>query len=111
MHFESPKVTSGLKGLLGSLALGLLLAGPALASNANGEAVLEAKHSETMSLQLEDVLIRITDDTRIYDGDGKRISFAQIPDPHEVTTTVEYSGSSIVGGVIASQLVVEVAPH
>ena len=111
MKCETTRPASGWKTLLGGLALGFLLAGPALATGANGEAILESKYSETMSLQLEDVLVHVTEDTRIYDGDGKRISFAQIPDPHEATTTVEYSGSATLGGVIASELVVEVSPQ
>ena len=111
MYDETTRGARGWKTLLSSLALGFLLAGPALATSPKGEALLESKHSETMSLQLEDVLIQVTEDTRIYDGDGKRISFAQIPDPHKVTTTVEYSGSATIGGVIASELVVEVTPH
>ena len=111
MLFDTTKLLRGWKALVGSLAMATALAGPALAKSASGEALLESKHSETMSLQLEDLLVHVTYDTRIYDGDGRRISFAQIPDPHLATTTVEYSGSVTLTGVIASELVVEVQPQ
>ncbi len=99
----------GWKALLLSLALGLLLAGPAIAQS--GEGLLEAKDSQAMTLQLEQVLILVTDDTRIYDGDNKRISFAQIPDPGEVISTVEYTGAMTAKGLIATKLVVQAMPN
>ncbi len=110
MYSTTANHGTGWKALLLSLALGLLLAGPAIAQS--GEGLLEAKDSQAMTLQLEQVLILVTDETRIYDGDDKRISFAQIPDPSEVTSIVEYTGSmSEVGGLIASVLVVQVMPN
>ncbi len=112
MYSTTANHGTGWKALLLSLALGLLLAGPAIAQSSSGEGLLEAKDSQAMTLQLEEVLILVTDDTRIYDGDDKRISFAQIPDPSEVTSIVEYTGSmSEVGGLIASKLVVQVMPN
>ncbi len=116
MYSTTPNHGTGWKALLLSLALGLLLAGPAIATSTRGEAVLEAVNSETMTLQLvtmklKEVLIQVTDDTRIYDGDDKRISFAQIPDPSQVTSTVEYTGSMTAQGLIATKLVVYATPH
>ncbi len=116
MYATTSNHGTGWKALLLSLALGLLLAGPAIAKSTSGEAVLEAKDSEAMTLQLvtmklEEVLIQVTDDTRIYDGDDKRISFAQIPDPSQVTTTVEYTGSMTAQGLIATRLVVQAMPN
>ncbi len=116
MYSTTPKHGTGRKALLLTLALGLLLAAPAIAGSSSGEAVLEAKNSEAMTLQLmtmqlKEVLIQVTDDTRIYDGDDKRISFAQIPDPSQVTTTVEYTGSMTAQGLIAEELVVQAMPN
>ncbi len=111
MYSTTPNHGTGWKALLLALALGLLLAGPAIAKSTSGEGFLEAVDSEAMTLRLEEVLIQVTDDTRIYDGDDKRISFAQIPDPSQVMTTVEYTGSMTAQGLIATKLVVQAMPN
>ena len=111
MQFTTPSHRIGRKTLLLSLALGLLLAGPAIAASSRGEGLLEAKDSEAMTLQVNNMLIRVTDDTRLYDGDDKRITFAQIPDPSEVTSTVTYKGTRTIEGMIAIKLVIQATPH
>jgi hypothetical protein len=74
-----------------------LLAGAGLANaqdrTARGKGDLEVKDVGAMTLQVDDLVIRVTDDTRIYDGDKKRIKFESIPDPLKVPTTVEYTGT------------------
>lgn len=111
MQFTTPSHRIGLKALLLCMALGLLLAGPALAASSRGEGLLEAKNSEAMTLLVNNMLIRVTDKTRVYDGDDKRITFAQIPDPSQVTSTVIYKGRRTIEGMIAIKLVVQVTPH
>lgn len=100
----------GWKALLLTLALGLVFAAPALAGT-TGRGMLEAKDSDAMTLQLEEVLIQVTDDTRIYDGEDKRISFAQIPDPSKVTSNVEYTGSMTRTALVATKLIVQAMPN
>ena len=64
-----------------------------------------------MTLQVDNMLIQVTDDTRLYDGDNKRISFAQIPDPSQVRSLVTYTASRTARGMIATKLVIQPVPH
>jgi hypothetical protein len=83
------------------------LALPAAAAEVNGESLLEGKNDEQMTLQLEDhLVVRVTDETHIYDADKRRISFAQIPLPTVRPSLVEYSGSLQGDVVVATRLVV-----
>ena len=88
-------------------ALLISLALPAAAADARGDALLEGKNDEQMTLRLEDdLLVRVTDDTRIYDADDRRISFAQIPLPQVRPSRVEYTGRMEGRVVVATRLVV-----
>jgi hypothetical protein len=111
MKSKTPKSKTGWQPRLLGLVLGLLLAAPAIAGGIQGEEWLEAKNADAMTLQLEGVLIWVTDDTRIYDGNGQRISFAQIRDPRQATSSVQYTGSRAARGVLATKLVVKLIPH
>lgn len=96
--------------------LALLIGGAGIATaqsrKAQGEGELEAKNVELMTLQLEEVLIRVTDDTRIFDGDRKRIKFQAIPDPTKTPLTVAYSGSrSGQDEITAREVVVRETPQ
>ena len=103
--------TRGLCAWIATAALALLVAGPALAASGSGKSHLEAKNAATMTLQLDDLVVEVTDDTRIYSADNKRISFAQIPDPRRVPTTVEYRGRFEGTTMVADKLVVYITPQ
>jgi hypothetical protein len=77
------------------------------------EAFLEAKDAAKMTLTLEDdVVVRVTEETRIYDADQKRISFERIPDPTQAQVTVEYDGTPAgKGEILARKLVVRMTPR
>ena len=111
MQPTTPSHRIGRKALLLCLALGLLLAGPAVAKSSRGEGLLEAKDSAAMTLQVDNMLIQVTEDTRLYDGDNKRISFARIPDPSQVRLLVRYTASRTARGMIATKLVIQPVPH
>ncbi len=89
----------------------LLLAAPAWAGSASGKEILVSKDLANMTLQLEDTLVKVTEDTRIYDGDEKRISFAQIPEPGMHPVLVVYSGKAGGKGIEATRLTVELMPQ
>jgi hypothetical protein len=102
----------GLRACLLVVALSLLVAGPALARGASGSGILEVKNDVAMTLQLDELTIQVTEDTRIYDGEEKRISWKQIPDPVKVQTTVEFKGKQTKkGGIVATKLVVYMTPN
>ena len=96
-------------------AFGLALGGPALADSdrsVKGESVLEEKNAGDLTLQLDDVLLQLTEDTRLYNGGGQRISFEKIPDPERVQSMVEYSGKlTSKETVVANRVVVRVVPQ
>ncbi len=98
--------------LTAAVVLLLALAAPTQAGErVKGKDILQVKDAAAQTLQCEDILIRVTDDTRIYNGDDKRISFSQIPDPSQVMSTVEYTGSMTAKGLIAERLVVRAMPN
>lgn len=103
------------------LATGILLVlalawGPAAGADgprSSGQGFLVAKKPEARTLVLEDeVLVRVDDDTRIYDGDRKRIAFESIPEPESGQILVEYSGDFAGRNTIrAERLVVKRQPN
>lgn len=103
--------------LVATAAAALLIAAvePALAGGRRpgNQAFLEVKDAAKMTLQLEDdVVVRVSDETRIYDADQKRISFEMIPDPTQAQVTVEYDGTPAGKGQInARKLVIRVTPR
>lgn len=100
-------------GIFVALAVAWATAAGGEGRRVSGEAFLEAKDGQQMTLQLEDeVAIRVVEDTRIYDGDEKRISFEMIPDPASAQIVVEYSGEAVGrGAVVARRLVVKRLPN
>jgi hypothetical protein len=88
----------------------LLLAAPAVA-DATGKGLLEGKNTAKQTLDLDGVKIRVTDQTRIYDGDAQPMGWAQIPDPGLRTSVVEYSGSMSGSELVARKLVIYHPPH
>ena len=118
MRSSNLRVRTLRRVLATTAAAGLLLAvvGTALADGnpVRGEAFLEKKDSAKMTLILEDdIIVRVGEQTRIYDGDQKRISFATIPDPARGQVTVQYWGSTPRkgGGIDADRLVVQPTPE
>lgn len=108
-NFQTPRRALLAWMLLAALAL--ILAGPAQAASISGKGVLEARDDDAMTLLVNDLVIRVTDDTRIYNDDNKLISFAQIQDPRLVESTVEYTGRRSGSEVVASKLVVYISPR
>ncbi len=78
-----------------------------------GKDFLEAKNADAMTLQIDDLVVHVTDDTLIYNGDdNKRMKFESIPDPAKESVVVEYSGrASGKNEMIARRLVVKIAPR
>ena len=78
-----------------------------------GKEFLDSKDSKSMTLHLDELVVHVTDDTLIYNGDdNKRIKFESIPDPSKGSVIVEYSGSaSGKNEMIARRLVVKLAPR
>jgi hypothetical protein len=86
----------GLRALVCAAATALLVGAalPALAEggSARGKGLLGAKDATAMTLQLDDVLLQVTDETAIFDADKRQIAFATIPDPSESASLITWSG-------------------
>jgi len=92
-------------------SLSLLLAGPAQAFQTSGKGILEAKDSDALTLFVDEIVIQVNDDTRIFDESDRRISFAQIPEPRQMQTAIEYTGRRSPQGLVATRLVVRPMPR
>jgi hypothetical protein len=108
-------ITRRLLSIAATASLAIVLVGPAFADGGRemkGESFLEGKNDQQRTLQLEETLVRVTDDTRIYDGDSKRITFETIPSPKDGIIVVEFEGE-VTGRdqVVASRLVVRRQPN
>ena len=91
----------------------LLWSAPALAGESvEGSGRLLARNLSTSTLEIEDDLrVQVSDDTRIYDADLKRIFFRQIPDPvSRARIQVEYKGRQSGMTIDATRLVVRIEP-
>lgn len=106
-NFEARART--LKTALLVITASFLLASPAWA--ASGEGSLDKKNSDAMTLVVDDVVIFVTEDTRLYDRENKRISFQQIAEPRVAASTVEYTGRRSREGIVATKLVVYITPQ
>lgn len=107
-----PKTRAGWLGAL-ALLVSLATASPVLANEqvTTGQDVLVAKDAVHQTLKLEGTVLKIAAGTRIYDGDGRAISFAEIPDPHTEVLQVEYTGTKKGAVVNATRIVVQQAPQ
>ena len=98
--------------LTAAAVLLLALAAPAQAGErVKGKDILQVKDAAAQTLQCEDILVRVTDDTRIYNGDERRIAFRDIPEPGPAPILVEYSGVLSGEVVVAKRLVVRHEPQ
>lgn len=92
-------------------ALLLTLASAAWAGEeVRGAGVLEVKDVGAMTLQVDDAVIQVDDDTNIFNGDMQRISFAQIPSPPPSIMEVSYEGRLTAGKITATRLIVRLQP-
>ena len=80
-------------------------------ADSTGKGLLEGKNVALQTLEIDNLKIRVNDETRIYDGDDQPLAFAQIPDPASHTSLVEYSGTMSGGELVARMLVISHPPH
>jgi len=95
------------------LAIAALLAMAASAGAqqvVKGSGHLESKNATTRVLSLEDIQVKVVADTQIFDGDGNRIGFAEIPDPSVSGVRVDYQGTLAAGKVEATRIVASLEP-
>ena len=93
-----------------AVTLLLTLASASWAGDVRGKGVLEVKDVGAMTLQVEDMVIRVDDDTDIFNEEMQRISFAQIPSPPPSLMEVQYEGRETAGVITATRLILRLIP-